>query len=222
MAAGDVEKLLLGLAVAVGTALLAFARRHGAAVVEPLAPESSAHDESSRAESELAKWHGITETDARAKPLLAAYWAAVGLQPQPPGTAWSAAFISAVAWPAVEPSASHIGYARAAWRARQRGEPGVYWALQPSEAGALQRGDIVIRGRGQPVSWADVVADTGHKDSHGDIVTSDGGAVVTLVGGNVSDSVRQTALPSGTLPANTFAVLRKPRALSGLGMGMVA
>ena len=218
--ATDTEKLVLGLAVAVGTALLAFARRHGVSVPEPLPAwidlQVAGDDPTVRAEAELAKWQGITETDSAAAPLLAAYWRAVGLPPQPPGTAWSAAFISAVAAPAVAPSANHIGYARAAWKARQQGTSGAYWAFQPHEAGPLQRGDIVLRGRGQPVSWADVVADTGHRDSHGDIVTADRGAVLTRVGGNVSNSVRQTALPSGSVPANTFAVLRRPITLEAV------
>lgn len=198
----DTSKLLLGLAAAVGTALVVFARKHGVEIEPEPEPRLSDPREVKRALLELQQWSGMKETDPRAAPLLAKYWAAAGLPPQPVSTPWSAAFISYVAAGAVQPSASHIGYARAAWRARQARLPGRYWAFQPQELGALRRGDILIKARGGPVTWADVIADTGHKDTHGDLLIDDGS---TLVGGNVSDTVRTSPL----VPGSAFAVLRK-------------
>lgn len=204
MTTDSTGKLLLGLAAAVGTALLVFARKHGAEVELPELPLTI--DPIERAELELERWSGTKETDARAAPLLARYWAAVGMPPQSPDVPWSAAFISFVARPAVAPSGDHVGYARAAFRARQAGKPGVYWAFQPQELQPT-RGDILIRGRGQPVSWQDIAQDTGHKDAHGDLVTDAGNGVLTLIGGNVSNSVTRQQV--GAVPLEVFAVLRK-------------
>lgn len=210
----DAAKLIVGLAAAVGTALLVFARKHGAPVeLPPLVPgEPEPPPEVERAEHEIALWGwgDLKESDAAAGPLLAKYWRAVGLAPQPPGTAWSAAFISYVAGPALYAAANHIGYARNALQSRLQGERGVYWAFSPNESGVmpLRQGDLVLTGRGQPVAWSDVASNTGHKDAHGQIVVSTRG-VVTLIGGNESDSVRRTQVPAGVLPANAFVVLRK-------------
>ena len=160
----------------------------------------------SRAKKELKKWKGLNETDPQAKPLLASYWASVNLPPQPASTPWSAAFISTVA--PVKPSSNHIGYTRSAWNARLTGRKGEYWAYEPTEVLPIKKGDIIVRGRGQPVGWSDVTHDTGHKDSHGDIVTNvSKSGVLTLIGGNVSDAVTQKEYTS--LPPHAFAVLRK-------------
>lgn len=208
----DAAKLIVGLAAAVGTALLVFARKHGAAVeLAPLVPGEPDDPAVERAEREIALWGWgeLKESQPAAAPLLAKYWRACGLSPQPPGTAWSAAFISYVGGGALYAAANHIGYARNALRSRLQGEQGVYWAHAPNESGVLplRRGDLVLTGRGQPVTWADVAADTGHKDAHGQIVVATRG-VVSLIGGNESDSVRQSHLAEGVLPPNTFAVLR--------------
>jgi hypothetical protein len=83
----------------------------------------------------------------------------------------------------------------------------------PNESGVLpvRKGDILVRGRGQPVGWADVERDTGHKDAHGDLVVYAAGGVLSLIGGNVSDGVTQQDAPfSGSPPSGVFAILRKP------------
>ena len=211
----DPAKLIVGLAAALGTALLVFARRNGSDVELP--ELSLDADPVDRAELELQRWEGLKETDARAAPLLARYWKAVGLPPQPSDTPWSAAFLSFVARPALDPSGDHVGYARAALRARKSGTPNKYWAFAPNESGVLpvRRGDILIRGRGQPVSWQDVETDTGHKDAHGDLVTDVSAGVVSLIGGNVSNAVTQTDQLLGAAPVGVFAILRKPPAVGG-------
>lgn len=161
---------------------------------------------SSRAKRELKKWLNLKESDPAASKLLADYWKAVGLPPQPASTAWSAAFISKVAGKSLKPSANHIGYARAAWKARQANQTGQYWAYQPTEI-TPKKDDIVIRGRGQPVGWGDVVQDTGHKDSHGDVIADVKAGRLVLIGGNVDNSVTEKQYDG--LPQNTFAILRK-------------
>lgn len=215
----DAAKLIVGLAAAVGTALIVFARKHGASIeLEPMPSPPIEPLPIQRAKRELAQWADMKETDSRAALLLAKYWSAVGLKPQLPSVPWSAAFISYLAGSALYGSANHIGYARSALRSRMQGEPGVYWAFAPNEPGVLplQRGDIVVKGRGsEPVTWSDVTADTGHKDSHGDLVLGTSGGQVDLIGGNLSDGVAITHLPVGSLPSSTFAVLRAAGAARG-------
>jgi len=157
-----------------------------------------------RAEQEWKRWIGFDESSPDAVPLLTKYWKSVGLPLQPASVPWSAAFISTIAAGYLKPSPNHLGYARAAWKDRQNGVKGRYWAYKPSEVGPLQKGDIVVKGRGQPVGWDDIIADTGHKDSHGDIVTETKGGL-TLIGGNVGNSVTKTHV----LANSVFAVLRK-------------
>ena len=65
------------------------------------------------------------------------------------------------------------------------------------------------------MGWHDVAADTGHKDSHGDLVVDDSGGVLTLIGGNVSDAVSRVQLPLSAL-SGVFAVLRKVNAPVGV------
>lgn len=205
----DPGKLIVGLAAAVGTALLLFARKHGEPDDFPELPADA--DAVDRAELELANWRGLTETDRAAAPLLARYWKAVGVPPQPPGTAWSAAFISYLAGPSLPPNAAHIGYTRAAYRARESKQPGRYWAFQPSEL-PLQRGDILIRARaGSGASWQDVLTGTAHKDTHGDLVAERSAGMLRLIGGNVSNAVTEQRVPYGAGDAlpGVFAVLRK-------------
>lgn len=206
-------KLLLGLAAAVGAALVLFARKFG---VEPEGlgegpPPAPPVDDPAvnRARAELYTWSGRKETDPSTAGLLSKYWAAVGLPLQPSGTPWSAAFISYVGAGALQASANHVGYARAALKERRARKAGRYWAYQPSELARLRVGDILVRGRGQPVSWQDIETDTGHKDSHGDLVTGVGDAVV-VIGGNVSNSVTQRFYDSEEAAREgVFAVLRK-------------
>lgn len=162
-----------------------------------------------RARKELSRWVGLREGDPAAQALLARYWAAVGLPPQPAGTPWSAAFLSFVAAPALSPSSSHLGYARDALRSRQEGKRGVYWAYRPDEITAYRPGDILIRGRGQPVGWADVERESGHKDSHGDLVVESRPDGVLLLGGNVNDTVATRLRRPGDGAEPVFAVLRK-------------
>ena len=209
----DSGKLLLGLAAAVGTTLLVFARKYDPDFTLPL--ELQTEDAIARAQLELERWRGMTESDAAAAPVLARYWAAVGMPPQPPGVPWSAAFISFVAGPAgLSPSGDHVGYARAALAARKRGDRGRYWAFAPNESGLLpvRRGDILINWRNQPASWADVAADTGHKDAHGRLVTYAAPGLYSVIGGNEGNAVTQTDVPSstGVPPSDVFAILRKP------------
>jgi len=204
----NASKLILGLAAAVGVALVAFARKYGADVELPELPPGT--EPIARAELELERWRGMKETDVLAAPLLARYWAAVGSPPQPPVVPWSAAFISFVAGKSLKPSANHVGYARAALEARQRQQLGKYWAFAPNESGVLpvRRGDILLRGRGVPVGWQDVERDTGHKDAHGDIVIDTTGGLLSLIGGNVSNGVTLTQQPYSQAAPLVFAVLR--------------
>ncbi len=224
-------KLLLGLAAAVGAALLVYARKHGVEVeIEPEPPSGppalppgprAAQDPAAlaRARAELATWAGRKDSDPSVAALLAKYWAAVGLPPQPSTTPWSAAFISYVAGAGLQPNAGHIGYTRAALKARQAGKRDRYWAFAPWEMPKIQAGDIVVRGRGAAplATWQDVTSDTGHKDAHGDLVTQVQNGVAGVIGGNVSDGVTARAIPddpaapsysAGSPRSPVFAVLR--------------
>jgi len=128
-------------------------------------------------------------------------------------------------------SQAHWGYARAAFRQRQRGRrgadaTGTYWAY---DAGTpLRRGDIVVKDRralkpGQsPLRFSDL-GKAGWAATHGDIVTQTTSDTATLIGGNLGNSVKESRYPltaegkidrtdhtSGA--SRTFTVLRlKPR-----------
>lgn len=174
----------------------------------------------SRAYGELEKWRGLTETSPDAVPLLTRYWAAAGLPLQPPSTAWSAAFISEVAKPFVPPSPAHVDYVGAGYRTRMDGNESAYWSLTPQEAGPLQTGDIVVKARksssGPDASgWslADVIDFGGFVPSHGDVVfepSPGGGRPATGIGGNLSNSVRETPIPTDASgrAAGAYAVMR--------------
>lgn len=211
MALDTTGKLIVGLAAAVGGALMLFARKYGG---DELPPELQSEDTIARAELELQRWHGMKETDAAAAPVLARYWGAVGYGPQAPDVPWSAAFISYVAGPnGLQPSGDHVGYARAALKARTARDTSKYWAFAPNESGVLpvRRGDILISWRNQPATWADVASNTGHKDAHGRVVTYAAGGVVSMIGGNEGNGVAQTDAPANQVPASdVFAILRKP------------
>lgn len=160
------------------------------------------------AQRELATWGGRKETDPAMYPRLMAYWQAAGLSPTEAADAihrrayWSAAFVNYVlkeAGAAYLPSPSHVGYLAAAKRAGR---------LYPASSQSPQPGNIVCFERDNSgVNWANV-DDGNFRAAHCDIVTAKSGNVITVVGGNVSDSVtqRRFILQNGLL-TNAFAVM---------------
>lgn len=206
-----VARVIVGLAGAVGLALVAFAREHqgqgepGETVPAP--PPSSRPPTDpvvAVALQELARWkhHDGTprvETDPAMRSTLEEYWRAANENPDNFGSGWeqskpwSAAFISYVTRKAVPgallPNAGHWTYTRKALL----GNPGdgEYEALQP--ATVPLPGDIVVRTRlpGDRKTLDDVRRIDFHP-SHGDIVvnTEPSIAHVRVVGGNLTHSVR--------------------------------
>lgn len=185
----------------------------------------------SRAYGELEKWRGLTETNPDARPLLTRYWAAAGLPLQPTTTPWSAAFVSDVLnfRPGmIIPSPAHVDYVHAGYRARKLGKRDTYWALTPEEAGPLRPGDVVVKARPSDSGpdargWtlADLVDFGGFVPTHGDVVfepSPGGGAPATGVGGNLSNSVRQTPIPTDAFgrASGAIAVMRHGAAVRTL------
>lgn len=219
------EKLFLGALAAVGTALVAFVqtarREHGDGDEGEPPIFDPARLPVQKAWEHLELWGGRAETDPGVRALLDGYWASIGWAPQEPDVPWSAAFISAMAQAisreALRPSPSHIDYARAAYQARQSGTRDRFWAYRPEEIAKLLPGDVLVRTRGEPVTWADVEQPpgAGFKKSHGDLVVSVAPSEAGTIGGNVDQSVRVRAyelegsrLLSAYGSDRVFAVLR--------------
>lgn len=160
------------------------------------------------AKRELETWGGRKETDPAMYPRLMAYWRAAGLSSEEAKSAidrrayWSAAFVNYVlkeAGAPYLPSPSHVGYLAAAKRAGR---------LYPANSKSPQPGNIVCFERDNSgVNWANVDDGT-FKAAHCDVVTAKSGNAITVVGGNVSDSVtqRRFVLQNGLL-TSAFAVM---------------
>lgn len=227
----DVAKVIVGLAGAVGLALVAFARENGASIpgeTVPAPPPGTTHPPfgpgldpvSAAAEVERARWVGRDETDPSVRDRLKSYWEAAGENPDafPAGwesdKPWSAAFISFVAQQgapgSLKPSASHWGYTRAALG---NTEPGSFRAYPPGGFKALP-GDIIVRTRlkDDRRTLKDVESIAFHP-SHGDVVVASGPGGIDYVGGNLAHSVQQrTYLRDGwgdIADPRVFAVLRR-------------
>ncbi len=197
----NVEKLVIGLAGAVGFALLAFAREHGQGETEPAPPPQPTEPPPSDpvvavALQELSRWGGRPETDPVMRSTLQEYWQAAGEDPNAfaPGwetlKPWSAAFVSYVANKGAPgslfPNAAH-------WRYLRRGlgsvKTGQYKTLDPNTP--VRVGDIIVRTRvpGDRKTLQNV-ANTAFHPSHGDIVVGTFQDFVRVVGGNLKNSVR--------------------------------
>lgn len=210
----EAAKLIVGLAGAVGVALVAFAKRHGLDEQEPPGvPSGPGPSLTERfavprlAHDELTRWAGRVETDPAMRSTLEAYWLAAGEKPSsfPEGwqssKPWSAAFISyvtsAAAPGALKPSPSHWGYMRSALGARPTAsQPFPYRAL-PSTT-VPRTGDIVVRTRLEgDRKKLDDVRDIAFHPSHGDIVVRAEPDLdhIDVVGGNLGHSVAKRRYP---------------------------
>ncbi|MFF2530416.1 DUF2272 domain-containing protein [Brevibacillus sp. NPDC058079] len=127
-----------------------------------------------------------------------------------PGSAWSAAFISWVVTQAGggdrfgkvhdEPNyrnefdkpAAHWRYTAPAKINRQTSSAiNPFWAFAIDEV-RPQEGDIVVKSRnGSGATWNDFIS----KETHGDIVIDVSPTDITVIGGNVSDTVKQKTFP---------------------------
>lgn len=178
-----------------------------------LSPNSTGTDElAARALEDVSIWKGHTETDPVGKELIRGYWTAIGQ----PGvtdtvkTAWSGAYISSrvnsvfpgaldLPHPENKPSGNHFFYTSAALRRKKLKTSG-YWASDPAEGPAVRVGDIIVSSRGDTLTtWDDVKkGSTGIPNTHGDIVVKVEDGKVTVIGGNVDDTVRERTYALGT------------------------
>jgi hypothetical protein len=163
------------------------------------------------------------ETDPRMRPVLADYWrrgpgltfadaqlANPRFQADHP---WSAAFISWVmrqagAGDAFRYSATHASYISAAKQNRTSNPSNPFQAYRPSEV-RLAPGDIVCKSRGGSGATYDNIR-PGMK-THCDVVVAVSPTQVTVVGGNVDNSVSRRTLPvsNGFLASREhFAVIK--------------
>ena len=178
------------------------------------------------ANQELARWGdgGIKETDPRLRKTLQEYWKAgvgrsvskqqLGDRAFQNANPWSAAFISwlmktAGAGNAFEYSGYHSAYARAAIDNRLAANSNPFKAYRISEM-APQVGDLVCTSRAGSGATYDNVRPP--MKTHCDIVTEVQPGRIAIVGGNVSDSVKQRSLKTnadGRIAApGYFAVIR--------------
>ncbi|KOP68613.1 hypothetical protein AMS62_27785 [Bacillus sp. FJAT-18019] len=148
-----------------------------------------------------------------------------------PGSAWSAAFISWIVTQAgggdrfgkVHDESNYrneFGNPAAHWRytapakinRQMNSASNPFWAFAINEV-IPQEGDIVVKSRnGSGATWNDFIS----KETHGDIVIGVSSTDITVIGGNVSDTVNQKTFPlndngfvNSTGGANShFAIVR--------------
>ncbi len=161
------------------------------------------------AQQEWNSWNsgGVRrEIDPRMQPTLSQYWRGVGVpvtaqqlasKAFQAGHPWSAAFVSWVmrqagAGSAFRYSASHSTYIAAAKRNRLQNNDNPFKAYRPSEV-RVGLGDIVCKGRDQSGASYDNIR-PGMK-THCDVVIAVAPGRVTVVGGNVNNSVTRRSLP---------------------------
>jgi peptidoglycan hydrolase-like protein with peptidoglycan-binding domain len=163
----------------------------------------------SMALQERARWGNgtITECESRIRSVLEGYWrTGVGWVPSSAnwcsGAAWSAAFISWVmrkagAGSAFKYSSAHTDYVGAAKLNRLASNNNPFHAYRITEM-APRVGDLVcverqdINGNWSGVTYDNV--DKGFRASHCDIVTAVQPGKLTIVGGNVSNTVGQKTI----------------------------
>ncbi len=160
------------------------------------------------ARAELARWGNgsIKESASSMQPTLKDYWITgtgsdAGYKA---GSAWSAAFISWVVRQAgggnnFRYSGAHTTYTYAAKQNRLQNNGNPFKAFRITER-APQPGDIVVQNRGTSTFTYDNVT-AGQSGTHGDVVVAVGSSSITVIGGNVSDSVSQKTIP---LDSNGF------------------
>jgi hypothetical protein len=160
------------------------------------------------AQAEFKRWGNgsIKESESFMQPVLKDYWVTgtgsdAGYRA---GSAWSAAFISWVVKIAgggnnFRYSGAHTTYTHAAKQNRLQNNANPFKAFRITEK-VPQPGDIVVANRGTSTFTYDNVT-AGQTGTHGDVVVSVGSTSITVVGGNVSDSVSSKPL---TLDQNGF------------------
>jgi hypothetical protein len=183
------------------------------------------------AEAEHVRFAGRRETDGTVSDILVAYWMAVpgtsrnrALSHIADRTAWSAAFISFVVRAALADSASPASFAFAASHSVYIGAAirnDFNAVARPAFLGVPAHGDGAEALRpGDLLGWSRTTAIDDYEDalkaarrhpspgtypSHVDVVTRIEDGVATLIGGNVSQTVKQTTLK---LSAEGFAPVR--------------
>jgi hypothetical protein len=186
---------------------------------------------------EAARWKngGIQETDSSMRSVLQDYWktgpglsftsAQLGSKAFQESHPWSAAFISWVmckagAGPAFKYAAAHSSYISAAKANRIAGNTNPFKAYRLNEV-APRVGDLVCRSRSGSKATYDTIR-PGMK-THCDIVVAVKPGALTVVGGNVDNSVKSRIVRTDSLGRVTqplaFAVIRvgthKPRIPGG-------
>jgi LAS superfamily LD-carboxypeptidase LdcB len=182
--------------------------------------------------AEWQKWNAggrRTETDPRMRAILADYWKTgagvnvresdLGSTPFQASHPWSAAFISWVmkkagAGPAFRYSAAHAVYTAAARQNRLTNNGNPFQAFRVSEA-APALGDLVCKSRaGSGATYDNVRA--GMK-THCDVVVAVAPGQITVVGGNVENSVSRK-----TVRTNAAGLLTDPEYFAVIRSGPLA
>ncbi|WP_165851430.1 DUF2272 domain-containing protein [Brumimicrobium aurantiacum] len=155
------------------------------------------------AKNELIFWGGRNENETAVHSRLVDYWqkgagwdwiTLDNIEEFDSKYAWSAAFISYIArkdyfnFPA---SATHANYT--VW-ARERANQGHTAQIAVETHSYKPRpGDIVIKKRGYTGDLAGLYPTA---KTHGDIVVENNGNYITVIGGNISNSVTETIIPA--------------------------
>jgi len=153
---------------------------------------------------ELKEWLGFSEDSAWGRGRIENYWRTIRAPFPGVLTPWSAVFVAALADAAnngaLARTASHIGYVRAALKAKLENKPG-FWAFDPSTT-SPEVGDIVVRSRGTTrTTWADIAPGVGgFRESHGDIVVGRSARSIQAIGGNAGSAENPQGVKERTYP----------------------
>jgi Uncharacterized protein conserved in bacteria (DUF2272) len=176
---------------------------HSSLLRPPIDPEVDRLIEAVGVEYRAFRFGERHETRPDSMARIADYWRALGMQPQPISTAWSAAFISFVMRQAALTrsfrfSQRHTTYFSDSKTAFLNADASrAYWAVRLADR-VLQVGDLV--------GYSRIGGDCGttHHDyddlpgdfcSHSDVVVSIRGGVATTIGGNVGNTVKVKDVP---------------------------
>lgn len=156
-----------------------------------------------KAENEFLAWNGRKETDPFVLPMLLEYWqkgagwkwvTKENIKEVASKYAWSAAFVAYIMrleYSYFPLASTHAKYTVDARERRENGEK-KFIAYEINEY-KPEVGDIVVKKRGYKGNLKNLIStDT----THGDIVTKVNNGNIEVIGGNVSNTIKKTVIPT--------------------------
>ena len=156
-----------------------------------------------KARNELEAWKNLNEQDSKAQEMLVEYWqdgagwewiTNKNISDFAAKYAWSAAFVAFIMrlqYPVFPKSATHANYTVTA---RERAKEGkkTFIAFEPKNY-KPKAGDIAVKRRGYTGTLEGLKTTD---KTHGDIVSEVNNGYITVIGGNVSNTVKESIIPT--------------------------